>query len=122
MGESKLLNNKSGFLRKFLWKPPGVPTKPERIKVDTLPPLEIMPNYIRRAMGIRGRRVILSSEAQIMLRTAAWCRDVYSGRYADSMSAALLGSLRPHQVEVMERLRGVNDQVTILPVPEGVGK
>lgn len=108
MAGSNPFENKSGFLRQFLRKAPGVPTKPKPVKVETLPPpLEIHPNYIRRAMGIRGRRVIISPEAQTMMRLAAVYQTMQEREQSGKVVSGVVGTLHAHQLDAMDRLRGL---------------
>lgn len=119
MGEHKLPPNKSGFLRGFLRKPPGVPTK---IREEDFPDLEVQPNYIRRAMRIRTRRVVIPSRARLMMHVST---TFVTGRIAGGAprsAMTVLNEMHPHQTEYLDLLRRVNDPVSTFLMPEGVGK
>lgn len=133
MGEHKLPPKQTGgFLRQFLRQPPGVPTKQ---RFEPPPPKEVMPNYVRLAMGLWGRRVILSPETQIMLKMVALREEAnktFGRERTDHTISTMTGKpivldsyapfdLHEHQRRALDSLREVNSTVTIV-LPENVGK
>lgn len=85
-------------------------------RMDEPRSIEIMPNYIRRAMGIWGRRVIISPEAQLMMRYAHAYQALRNPRQP---TPALMHA---HQLDIRDSLlAGVNSRV-ITNLPEGGGK
>ena len=121
MGEHKLPPKQTSFLRQFLRLPPGVPTKQ---RFDPPPPKEIMPNYVRRAVGLWGRRIILSPETQVMMMELA-ARQTIRTLEADKPTIVLDScttiDLHEHQSRALDSLQEVNSTVTIV-LPEDAGK
>lgn len=92
-----------------------MPTKESSVPQSSL---EIPPNYVRRAMGLVGRRVIISHEAQIMMRIAsnytAFVK-FYGQERADHVVSAVSGSkLHTHQLDAMDHLRELPVQQPIV--------